>query len=163
MHSAVPLRWEPAEWSFLSNVTTRIGPSSRPRHSVRACRTRGMRRHQAHNRDDVSMRAPEMWYDAIDVHRFLKAMDSQERREQIRERLESVGEKDVPEFLYPKLAEHRGTTPQIKDDPPLISIPRPSRRRAWSRATRKRSRFTASRWPSTCGPCSIASISAIWR
>jgi uncharacterized protein (DUF2252 family) len=71
----------------------------------------------------ASMRALEVWYDAIDIDRFLKAMDSEERREQIRRRLESVEEKNVPEFLFPKLAEHRGTAPRIKDDPPLIFHP----------------------------------------
>ena len=30
---------------------------------------------------------------------------------------------DIPEFLFPKLAEHRGTTPQIKDDLPLVLRP----------------------------------------
>ena len=79
--------------------------------------------YREHMSDYASMRALEVWYDAIDIDRFLKAMDSDDRREQIRERLESVGEKNVPEFLFPKLAEHRGTTPRIKDDPPLIFHP----------------------------------------
>jgi uncharacterized protein (DUF2252 family) len=50
-------------------------------------------------------------------------MDSPERRDRIRQRLESVGEKNVPEFLFPKFVEHRGATPRIKDDPPLIFHP----------------------------------------
>ncbi|HZX84279.1 MAG TPA: DUF2252 domain-containing protein [Reyranella sp.] len=73
--------------------------------------------------DYAGMRALEVWYDTIDVDRFLKAMDSDARRERIRERLEQVQEKSVPEFLFPKLAEHRGTAPRIKDDPPLIFHP----------------------------------------
>ena len=79
--------------------------------------------YREHMSDYASMRALEVWYDTIDVDRFLKAMDSPERREQMRQRLESVGEKNVPEFLFPKLVEHRGTTPRIKDDPPLIFHP----------------------------------------
>ena len=64
--------------------------------------------YREHMSDYASMRALEVWYDTIDIDRFLKAMDSAERREQIRERLESAAEKNVPEFLFPKLAEHRG-------------------------------------------------------
>ena len=79
--------------------------------------------YREHMSDYASLRALEVWYDTIDVDRFLKAMDSQERRERIGQRLESVGQKNVPEFLFPKLVEHRGTTPQIKDDPPLIFHP----------------------------------------
>jgi uncharacterized protein (DUF2252 family) len=79
--------------------------------------------YREHMSDYASMRALDVWYDAIDIDRFLKAMESDERREQIRERLENVAEKSVPEFLFPKLAEHVGTTPRIKDDPPLIFHP----------------------------------------
>lgn len=71
----------------------------------------------------AAMRALEVWYDTIDVDRFLKAVDSTAKRQRIRERLEQVQEKNVPEFLFPKLAEHRGTMPRIKDDPPLIFHP----------------------------------------
>ena len=79
--------------------------------------------YREHMSDYASWRALEVWYDTIDVDRFLKAMDSPERREAIRQRLESVGEKNVPEFLFPKFVEHRGATPRIKDDPPLIFHP----------------------------------------
>ncbi|MDP1748438.1 MAG: DUF2252 domain-containing protein [Reyranella sp.] len=73
--------------------------------------------------DYASQRALDVWYDAIDLDRFIKAVDSDERREMIRKRLEEVEEKNVPEYMFPKLAEHRGTAPRIKDDPPLIFHP----------------------------------------
>ena len=73
--------------------------------------------------DYASMRALDVWYDAIDVDRFLGEIDSAERREQISQRLDRLQVKNVPEFLFPKLAEHRGTLPRIKDDPPLIFHP----------------------------------------
>lgn len=73
--------------------------------------------------DYAEMRSLDVWYDAIDVDRFIKAMESEERRELIRKRLEKVEEKNVPEYLFPKLADHTGTTPKIKDDPPLIFHP----------------------------------------
>ena len=81
--------------------------------------------YREHMADYAGMRSLEVWYDAIDVDRFIKAMDSEARRKRIRERLEQVEEKNVPEFLFPKLAEHRGTMPRIKDDPPLIFHPTP--------------------------------------
>ena len=73
--------------------------------------------------DYAGMRALDVWYDAIDVERFIKALDSEERRELVRKRIEKVEEKNVPEYLFPKLADHKGATPRIKDDPPLIFHP----------------------------------------
>lgn len=90
--------------------------------AVRAARAT-VRSYREHMADYAAMRALEVWYDAIDVDRFLGAMDSDERRQRIRARLASIEEKNVPEFLFPKLAEHRGTAPRIKDDPPLIFHP----------------------------------------
>jgi hypothetical protein len=119
--------------------------------------------YREHMSDYASLRALEVWYDTIDVDRFLKAMDSPERRDRIRERLESVGKKTYRSSCFPSSSNIAGRRHGSRTIRPSSSIPRPSRHRAWSRATRKRSRFTASRWPSTFGPCSIASISAIWR
>ena len=82
-----------------------------------------VRSYRERTSDYASMRALEVWYDAISVDRFLKEMDSAERRERIRQRLDRVQDKNVPEFLFPKLAEHRGSMPRIKDDLPLIFHP----------------------------------------
>ena len=73
--------------------------------------------------DYAAMRSLEVWYDAIDVDRFIKAIESEERQAKVRERLEKIEEKNVPEYLFPKLAEHRGAVARIKDDPPLIFHP----------------------------------------
>ena len=75
------------------------------------------RSYREHMADYASLRALDVWYDTIDVDRFLKAMDSPERRERIRQRLERVQEKNVPEFLFPKLVEHRGTVPTHQGRP----------------------------------------------
>lgn len=92
--------------------------------AIRAARatTCSYREHMA---DYAAMRSLDVWYDAIDVDRFIKAIESEERRAKILERLEKVEEKNVPEYLFPKLAEHRGAAPRIKDDPPLIFHPTP--------------------------------------
>jgi uncharacterized protein (DUF2252 family) len=79
--------------------------------------------YREHMADYAAMRSLDVWYDAIDVDRFIKAIESEERQAKIRERLEKVEEKNVPEYLFPKLAEHRGAVPRIKDDPPLIFHP----------------------------------------
>ena len=82
-----------------------------------------VRSYRERTSDYASMRALDVWYDTIGVDRFLKEMDSPERRELIRQRLDRLQDKNVPEFLFPKLAEHRGNIPRIKDDPPLIFHP----------------------------------------
>lgn len=73
--------------------------------------------------DYAGMRALDVWYDAIDLDRFLKAVDSPARQEIVRKRLEKVEEKNVPDYLFPKLVDHVGDTPRIKDDLPLIFHP----------------------------------------
>ena len=81
------------------------------------------RSYREHMADYGAMRALDVWYDAIDVDRFLGEMESDERREQIEERLKKVRERNTPDFLFPKFVEHRGTLPTIADHPPLIFHP----------------------------------------
>ena len=38
----------------------------------------------------------------------------------MKQRLEKAEERSTPEVIFPKLVEHRGDTPRIKDEPPLI-------------------------------------------
>jgi uncharacterized protein (DUF2252 family) len=73
--------------------------------------------------DYAAMRALEVWYDTIDVERLLKEAPSDERREIVAQRVEKTRQRNVPEFLFPKLAEHHGSTPRIMDEPPLIFHP----------------------------------------
>ncbi|WP_020696564.1 DUF2252 domain-containing protein [Reyranella massiliensis] len=73
--------------------------------------------------DYAQMRALDVWYDTIDVDRFLKETDSPETRERVQERVKKTWEKNTPEFLFPKFVEHKGSTPTIADDPPLIFHP----------------------------------------
>lgn len=73
--------------------------------------------------DYASMRALDVWYDRIDMERFASGMETEEQRERLRERIEQGQKKSSPEILFPKLAEHHGSLPVIKDDPPLIFHP----------------------------------------
>jgi hypothetical protein len=74
-------------------------PESDAARAVRAT----VRSYREHMADYASLRALDVWYDTIGVDRFLKSMDSPERRERIRQRLEKLQEKNVPEFLFPRL------------------------------------------------------------
>ncbi len=75
----------------------------------------------------ASMRALDVWYDRIDLERLAQEMPTDEDRGRIAQRLEKraeqAREKSSPELLFPKLVEHHGSLPRIKDDPPLIFHP----------------------------------------
>ncbi len=84
-----------------------------------------VRSYREHMTDYASMRALEVWYDRIDVERFLKEVPSEEARKRAAERLEKARSRTVPEHDYPKMVEHHGALPRIKDNPPLIYHPTP--------------------------------------
>ena len=69
-----------------------------------------------------SMRSLEVWYDTIGVDDVAEAVDDR-ARVAMKQRVETAQEKSTPEFVFPKLVEHRGTEPRFKDDPPLIFHP----------------------------------------
>jgi hypothetical protein len=73
--------------------------------------------------DYSSMRTLDVWYDRIDLERLEELMPSDEVRARLEERISKEREKSTPEHLFPKLVEHHGTMPRIKDDPPLIFHP----------------------------------------
>ena len=86
--------------------------------------TATVRSYREHMNDYAGMRALEVWYDAIDIERFIEeATASEEKREFIKKNLEKAQRKSVPESLFPKLVEHHGAAPRIMDDPPLIFHP----------------------------------------
>jgi uncharacterized protein (DUF2252 family) len=78
-----------------------------------------VRSYRQHMADYSAMRGLEVWYETIGVEDVMAAMDEQ-ARERIKQRLEKAQERSAPEILFPKLVEHRGDTPRIKDEPPLI-------------------------------------------
>jgi uncharacterized protein (DUF2252 family) len=83
----------------------------------------GLRGYREHMADYSQMRALDVWYDAIDIDRFLADIDNMETRQRAEKRLEKARKKSTPEVLFPKLVEHVGSLPTIKDDPPLIFHP----------------------------------------
>ncbi len=81
------------------------------------------RSYREHMTDYASMRALEVWYDRIDIERVIKEMPSEEARERAQQRVEKTRSRNVPEHDYPKMVEHHGALPRIKDNPPLIFHP----------------------------------------
>jgi uncharacterized protein (DUF2252 family) len=77
--------------------------------------------------DYASMRALDVWYDRIDMQRYEdRSADPEvlkEVRRRMAERIEAEQRKSVPDHLYPKFVSVEGSTPRIKDDPPLIFHP----------------------------------------
>jgi uncharacterized protein (DUF2252 family) len=70
-----------------------------------------------------SMRALDVWYDRIDLNQVLKLLPSDAEVERVTQRVEQARRKSAPEALFPKLVEHLGSAPRIKDEPPLIFHP----------------------------------------
>lgn len=79
--------------------------------------------YREHMADYASMRALDVWYDRIDLDRVLKVLATEADVQRVKQRVEEARKKSLPESLYPKLAEHQGSQPRIKDDPPLIFHP----------------------------------------
>lgn len=79
--------------------------------------------YREHVSDYAAMRALDVWYDRIDIDRFLAASPTQQVSERLVERVEQARKKSTPDMLFPKLAEHHGTAPRIRDEPPLIFHP----------------------------------------
>ncbi len=73
--------------------------------------------------DYASMRAMDVWYDRIDLDRALKVLPTEEHVQRVKQRVEQARRKSLPESLFPKLVEHLGAAPRIKDEPPLIFHP----------------------------------------
>jgi uncharacterized protein (DUF2252 family) len=81
-----------------------------------------VRSYREHVADYSSKRALEVWYETIGVDDVMQVVDER-RREILKKRVETAEEKSSPEFVFPKLVEHRGTEPRFKEDPPLIFHP----------------------------------------
>lgn len=87
--------------------------------SARAARA-AVRSYREHMADYAFMKALEIWYDKIDLQRLLDYVDDKKMRARMLQRIEQARRRSVTEHDFPKLAEHLGSTPSIKDNPPLI-------------------------------------------
>ncbi len=87
--------------------------------SVAAARA-AVRSYREHMAEYAFMKALEIWYDKIDLQRLLDHVDDKKARARMLQRIEQARGRSVTEHDFPKLAEHLGSTPSIKDNPPLI-------------------------------------------
>jgi uncharacterized protein (DUF2252 family) len=79
-----------------------------------------VRSYREHMGEYAFMKALEIWYDKIDLKRLLDHFDDEETRARMVQRVEKARARSVAEDDFPKLAEHVGSRPRIKDNPPLI-------------------------------------------
>jgi uncharacterized protein (DUF2252 family) len=80
------------------------------------------RSYRQHMANYSSMRALDVWYETIGLDAVMEAVDDR-AREVLKRRVTREKTKSSPEFVFPKLVEHRGVEPRFKDDPPLIFHP----------------------------------------
>ena len=90
--------------------------------TARAARA-AVRSYREHMAEYAFMKALEVWYERIDLQRLIDSVPDDEERTRMEKRLEKARARNVAEHDFPKLAEHVGSTPRIKDNPPLIFHP----------------------------------------
>ena len=76
--------------------------------------------YREHMAEYAFMKALDIWYDRIDLQRLIDSTSDEDDRARFQQRLEKARGRRVAEHDFPKLAEHVGSTPRIKDNPPLI-------------------------------------------
>jgi uncharacterized protein (DUF2252 family) len=65
----------------------------------------------------------QVWYDRINIEKLLERAPNEKTRTRLKQRIEKARARTVAEHDFPKLAEQIGSTPLIKDNPPLIFHP----------------------------------------
>jgi len=73
--------------------------------------------------DYSAMRALDVWYDKIDVAELLRLTTDPAARSRFERQLRRAQAHTVADHDFPKLAAQHGSTPLIKDNPPLIFHP----------------------------------------
>jgi uncharacterized protein (DUF2252 family) len=116
----------PAPWEWdLKRLTASVVLAGRhiqlkQSESARAARA-AVCSYREHMAEYAFMKALEIWYDRIDHKRLLDLLATDEQtRTRIEKRIEEARGRSVAENDFPKLAEQVGSTPRIKDNPPLI-------------------------------------------
>jgi uncharacterized protein (DUF2252 family) len=120
LDETLPAPWE---WDLKRLVTSivlagrhlglREGQSARAAHAT-------VHAYREHMAEYSVMRVLDIWYDKITVDRVLATISSEEQRERVVRRVEKMRERSTFEHDFPKLVEDSGSTPRIRDNPPLI-------------------------------------------
>jgi uncharacterized protein (DUF2252 family) len=115
----------PAPWEWdIKRLTASVVLAGRhiqlkQKASARAARA-AVRSYREHMAEYAFMTALDIWYDRIDLKRLIDTVPDEEERARIEKKIEKARGRTVAEHDFPKLAEHVGSTPRIKDNPPLI-------------------------------------------
>jgi len=116
----------PAPWEWdLKRLTASVVLAGRhiklkQSESARAA-TAAVRSYQEHIAEYAFMKALDVWYERIDVDRLVDSVvEDEKERARIAKRIAQARARSVADDDFPKLAEHVGATPRIKDNPPLI-------------------------------------------
>jgi len=115
----------PAPWEWdLKRLTASVVLAGRhiqlkQSESARAART-AVRSYREHMAEYAFMKALDIWYDRIDLTRLIESVPDEEERARMEKQLEKARARTVAEHDFPKLTEQVGSTPRIKDNPPLI-------------------------------------------
>jgi len=115
----------PAPWEWdIKRLTASVVLAGRhiqlkQKETARAARA-AVRSYREHMAEYAFTKALDIWYDRIDLQRLLDATPNEEVRGRTAETVEKARGRSVAEHDFPKLAEDVGSTPQIKDNPPLI-------------------------------------------
>jgi uncharacterized protein (DUF2252 family) len=116
----------PAPWEWdLKRLTASLVLAGRhiklkQSESARAA-TAAVRSYREHMAEYAFMRALEVWYERIDVKALVDSAGSDAAtRARIEKRIAQARARSVADDDFPKLAEHVGSMPRIKDNPPLI-------------------------------------------
>ena len=115
----------PAPWEWdLKRLTASVVLAGRhiqlkQTESARAARA-AVCSYREHMVEYAFMKALDIWYDRIDLQRLIDSVPDKEDRSRMETRLAKARARTAAEHDFPKLAEHVGSTPRIKDNPPLI-------------------------------------------
>jgi uncharacterized protein (DUF2252 family) len=115
----------PAPWEWdIKRLTASVVLAGRhiqlkQKETARAARA-AVRSYREHMAEYAFTKALDIWYDRIDLQRLLDATPDEESRARFAKAVEKARGRSVAEHDFPKLAEDVGSTPQIKDNPPLI-------------------------------------------
>jgi uncharacterized protein (DUF2252 family) len=115
----------PAPWEWdLKRLTASVVLAGRhiqlkQNESAAAARA-AVRSYREHMTEYAFMKTLAIWYDKIDLKRLLNHFDDKKERARFQQRVEQARGRSVAEHDFPKLAEHVGSMPRIKDNPPLI-------------------------------------------
>jgi len=119
----LPAPWEWDVKRLAASIVIAASHLDLPDSEAAKAATETARSYRERMTDYSSMRALDVWYDRIDLERLLEATPSKQAAERVKQRLAEARLKSAPECLFPKLVEHHGAAPKIKDEPPLIFHP----------------------------------------